>query len=72
MFIGSHVDIDISSFVNILFMTFADFPIGVFVLVNFRSISPLCIINNFPSCVFLVHSQCLPDKSSSFVCRLIY
>jgi len=35
MFIGSHVHIDISSFVNILFVTFADFPIGVFVFVNF-------------------------------------
>lgn len=35
MFTGSHVDIDISSFVNIPFVTFADVPIGIFVFVNF-------------------------------------
>lgn len=35
MFIGSRVDADISSSVNILSVTFADFPIGIFVFVNF-------------------------------------
>lgn len=35
MFIGSPVDADISSSVNILSVTFADFPIGIFVFVNF-------------------------------------
>ena len=39
------------------------------VLLIFRIIIPLSIVYNFPSCMFLIHSQRLPCKSSSFLCR---
>lgn len=69
MFIASHMYIYISSFVNILFMTFADFSMDRFVFLVFRNITPLSTVYNFPSCIFLIYSQCLPYKSSSFLCR---
>lgn len=40
MLLGSPVDADTSSSVNILFMTFSDFPFGIFVFVNFLGYSP--------------------------------